>query len=101
MRLGKCLALTWNDIKSNYIDINKTISKGKVNGEYIITTPKTQTSIRTVFIDDKTIIMLNELKNHYKSYSNFKEEWFVFGGSVPLSQKTIGRKKINIVKRLT
>lgn len=99
MRLGECLALTWNDIKSNYIDINKTISKGKVNGEYIITTPKTQTSIRTVFMDDKTIIMLNELKDHYKSYSNFKEEWFVFGGSVPLAQTTVGRKKNEYCKK--
>lgn len=59
IRKGEALALTWNDVdfKKAQITINKTIilvSKVKV------TTPKTKSSNRTVFIDKKTVSILRE-----------------------------------------
>lgn len=59
MRKSEALALTWNDINFDkaQITINKTIilvSKVKV------TTPKTKSSNRTVFIDKKTVSILRE-----------------------------------------
>ena len=59
MRKSEALALTWNDIdfEKAQITINKTIilvSKVKV------TTPKTKSSNRTVFIDKKTVSILRE-----------------------------------------
>lgn len=98
IRLGECLALNWNDIKENYIDINKTISKGKLNNDYIITNPKTQKSIRKVYLDNKTIEMLRDLKDYYSGFCNFNNNWYVFGGIKPLSQTTITRKKNNYCK---
>ena len=93
MRLGECLALNWTDIKEDYISINKTLAKGKINGDYVITTPKTSTSIRKVSIDLKTKELLKDLKNYYSKQINFNDKWFVFGGLFALSQTTIGRKK--------
>ena len=61
LRQGECLALTWNDFKNNYLDINKTISKTKLNGEYVINSPKTESSIRQVLIDDTLINSLKKL----------------------------------------
>lgn len=65
IRKGEALALTWNDVdfKKAQITINKTIilvSKVKV------TTPKTKSSNRTVFIDKKTLSILNEWRLRQK-----------------------------------
>lgn len=98
IRLGECLALNWNDFKDNYLDINKTIAKGKINNEYVITTPKTLKSIRKVYLDDKTINMLNDLKEYYSHFCNFDNTWFIFGGVSPMSQTTIGRRKNDYCK---
>lgn len=93
LRLGECLALKWYDLKDDIISVNKTIAKAKNNNEYIITSPKTKSSIRTIKIDKYTINLLNELKEHYMSYLNYSDNWFIFGGVNALSQTTVGRKK--------
>lgn len=93
VRLGECLALKWHDFKGDSISINKTLAKGKKNNEYIITSPKTKSSIRTIKLDKYTIKLLNELKAYYMGYSNYSDDWFIFGGVSALSQTTIGRKK--------
>jgi integrase len=93
MRLGECLALNWNDIKDNYIDVSKTLARGKNDNHYTITTPKTRKSVRHIKLDNETIDVLIQLKTFYKSFVGFSEDWFVFGGLCPLSQTTIGRKK--------
>lgn len=95
MRIGECLALTWKDLMDNYINIDKTISKEKINGERVITSPKTKSSIRKILIDDE---LKNNLLN-YKKYCEkkiaFDEKWFIFGDLTPLSQTTIERHKNN------
>ncbi len=93
MRLGECLALNWNDIRGNCIDVNKTISKEIKNIKIRITPPKTKKSIRKILLDNETINILNELKLFYQKHVGFNETWFVFGGLNPMSQTTIGRRK--------
>ena len=93
LRQGECLALKWKDISENYIDIYKTISKEKINDEYIINTPKTKSSIRKIRIDKNLIKELQKLKEYYKNIIDFNNDWFVFGGINPLSPTTIGRKR--------
>lgn len=97
-RLGECIALNWNDVKDNYIDINKSISRGGLNENYIIQTPKTLSSVRKIQLDDYTIKTLNELKNYYKTFIGFNNDWFVFGGIKPLARTTIATKKDNYCK---
>jgi integrase len=99
MRLGECLALNWTNIKDNYIDVRKTLARGKNDNHYTITKPKTRKSIRQIKLDDETINILEKLKVFYKTYVGFNEEWFVFGGLYPLSQTTIGRKKDEYCKK--
>lgn len=96
IRQGEALALNWNDFKDNkYLDINKTISKESIDKERVINTPKTSNSIRKIKIDEELIKELNELKEFYKNYEGFSNEWFIFGGLKPLAPTTIGRKKDN------
>ncbi len=94
IREGEALALNWNDFKDNYyLDITKTISKESINNERIINTPKTANSVRKIKIDNELIKELNELKEFYKKFEGFEDNWFIFGGLKPLAPTTIGRKK--------
>lgn len=94
LRLGECLALTWNDFIDNYLDINKTISKEKnENGQLIMTSPKTESSKRRLILDTQVIDILKTMKEEQQAQDNFSNDWFIFGGSKPLSQTTIGRVK--------
>ena len=93
LRQGEALALTWNDLKDNYLDIHKTISKEKENGNYIINTPKTSKSIRIIKLNKKLVANLNELKKYYQNTIEFSNGWYIFGGIVPLAPSTIGRRK--------
>lgn len=94
MRLGECLALTWNDYKDTFLDVNKTLAKGrKSNGEYIITSPKTKSSVRYIKLDKHTKCLIDDLYNYYSKFIGFQKSWFIFGGLNAMSQTTIGRKK--------
>lgn len=93
-RLGECLALTWNDINNNEININKTITKENINGKRNIGTPKTKSSIRKINIDIFLQFDLYLLKKYYfKKNNTFDYNNFVFGYNKPLAPTTIERKK--------
>ena len=78
MRIGEALALTWNDVKANSIDVNKTIMVDHLTSELVINKPKTKTSIRQIDIDKQTMLILNKWRmqcgsdivfpNHLKKY---------------------------------
>lgn len=93
LRQGEALALNWNDINNGYLSITKTISKELVDKKHIINTPKTSKSFRQVKIDDELLNKLYELKEFYKGFVNFSNDWFIFGGLNPLAPSTIGRRK--------
>lgn len=63
LRRGETLALTWDDIdfKNKTLTVNKTLSIG-AHKKVVLSTPKTESSIRTIDLDDKTIIALQKLK---------------------------------------
>ena len=95
LRKGEIRALTWNDI--NFDNSSLTVNKGlsdNVNGKkYIITSPKTLSSNRTLPMPKELVNDLLELKEYYKQFSNYSEEWFVFGGPLPLGDDKIRRRK--------
>lgn len=93
-RLGECLALNFKDFDNNLININKTISKEKINGKRQITKPKTKKSIRKIHIDNLLKIEIKNLQEYYNNiYGTFQDDYFIFGGINPLAPTTIERKK--------
>jgi integrase len=62
VRRGEGLALTWRSIdwEKEYVTINASL--GKVNGELVISTPKTKSGIRKVAIDRNVLAMLAEIR---------------------------------------
>ena len=93
LRQGEALALTWKDFYNNKLDVNKTISKEQVNGQYCITDPKTRKSIRIIKIDDTLNQTLLDLLDYFQTFEGFNTDWYIFGGIEPIAPTTIGRKK--------
>lgn len=90
IRKGELQALTFNDLKDNYLCINKSITKELFNNKHLIMTPKTRSSIRKIIIDKKLLKELLKLKKYYKNYS---DTFYIFGGINPISCTTLKRKK--------
>ena len=62
MRLGEICALEWTDLDVNKKTISVNKSARKLNGEIIITTPKTKSSNRTIRINDDLVDLLLAMK---------------------------------------
>ena len=62
MRLGEICALEWTDldVENKTISVNKSVRK--INGQLIITTPKTKSSNRTIHINDDLVDLLLAMK---------------------------------------
>ncbi|GAX06992.1 integrase [Secundilactobacillus pentosiphilus] len=65
MRKSEILALTWSDVnfKDCSISVSKTLAVGDKH-HLIIQPPKTQHSIRTVFLDHKTVNVLRQWRGY-------------------------------------
>lgn len=95
LRQGECQALTWKDIdfQNKTIHINKTLTT-KIKGEkWTISSPKTKSSIRTLPIPKNVLNDLKMMYNEAIKYRDFKNNWFIFGNSVPFKESTIQQKK--------
>lgn len=97
MRLGEVRALTPVDIdlNSKKIRINKTLSdvKKKESGEsWIVTSPKTKNSIRTILIPDKLHAILKDYFKYYNTLYVKDKNSFLFGVDRPLQAKVIREK---------
>lgn len=97
MRMGEARAITPSDIDMDKrkIRINKTLSDFKKNEDgksWIVTSPKTQNSIRTIMIPNKLRDILVAYLEYYSTlYINGKDT-FLFGVDRPLQAKTIREK---------
>lgn len=95
LRKGEIRALNWNDIdfKNNTLTVSKGLSDN-VNGKrYIISSPKTKSSNRTLPLPKEVVNDLKQLKQKNMEYTNYKDSWFVFGAELPLGDDAIRRRK--------
>ena len=94
VRKGEALALRFSDIDNYYIYINKSITKDLFNNKHLEMTPKTKKSIRKIRIDKKLKNEINKLRKYYiKNFSNYNDNFYIFGGNSSISQTTLKRKK--------
>jgi integrase len=93
MRKGEVQALTWKDIDFNLneIIVNKTLYS-KIAGKYTITSTKNNRN-RIIKMSKTLKEQLATYKNKMMKYSDFSENWFVFGCSRFLPLTNIDRYK--------
>lgn len=86
MRKGEMLALNWNDVQNGEINITKSYNERvKVK----ITPPKNKSSIRIIQIPEPLQSVLNEHYNRCKTMPNFTDDFFILGGTAPISASVI------------
>lgn len=92
-RKGEMQALNWNDIDfdNNEIIVNKTLSV-KTKDNFRITNTKNALN-RKIKMSKIIKDELLQYKNNVMKYTDFKENWFVFGNSRFLPQTTIDNNK--------
>ena len=101
MRKGEVQALNWNDIdfNNNQIVVNKTLSVKTRKDTYKITSTKNYIN-RKIKMSKTLRECLLEYKKECMEYTDFKEEWFVFGNSRFLPSTTIDNHKHNYFSKL-
>ena len=102
MRKGEVQALTWNDIdfEKNEIIVNKTLSvkvKKKLNNfdktpNFKVTSTKNNIN-RKIKMSKTLREQLQEYKKEVKKYTDYNNNWYVFGNSRFIAQTTIDNKK--------
>lgn len=95
MRKGEMLALTWKDVdfEKNKIRVNKTISFNTKSGRYKITATKNCLN-REITMSKKLREELLTYKEYVKNqFSDFHEDWFVFGNGDVLSDHEIQKHR--------
>lgn len=100
LRKGEAKALTFKDIDFNRhtINISKSIIS-KVNGiNWLVSTPKTKGSIRTIQFPKQVEMGLKLLYNEAVKYKDYNNNWFVFGYTEPLKDTTIAKRKNDLCK---
>ena len=108
VRFGEMTALNWNDInfEKKELRINKTLNTKTEDNKYIITSPKTQNSIRIIDLDDNLLKLLSKHYENEKKIYDFNKEWFIFGNVKYIPATTFARRlnkyiKIANVKKIT
>lgn len=93
MRKGEVQALNWNDVdfNTNEILVNKTLSV-KTKDAYKITNTKNYIN-RKIKMSRTLKDALLTYKKYMMEYTDFKNSWFVFGGSRFLASTTIDNNK--------
>jgi integrase len=109
MRIGEALALKWTDIdfEEGTISITKTLfNPTNHETKYQLLTPKTNKSIRTIFIDESLQAILKKHKVQQSQYklmsgSDYINEDFVFAklSGHPLTVKLAGERMKRILRK--
>lgn len=97
-RKGEMLATQWNDwdLKSNTLNINKSISTKVSGGSWILTSPKNNNSIRKIKIPQFLANYIKQLKDYEEQNKTIGK--FVFGGNQPLPETCLCRYLNNAAK---
>lgn len=95
LRRGELRGLSWDNIDffNKELSVVKNVAQEGSTGEYIITTPKTRTSTRTLPVPERVMSDLQELYLREKKQYGFNQKWFVFGDKEPLGDGILRHTK--------
>lgn len=86
-----------NNIGTKAVPPNFSVAGALLDSSLIRQTNKQLYNIK--LFNCNGIKLLNDLKEYYKKYVGFNDSWYIFGGLIPLSRTTIGRKRDEYCKK--
>ncbi|CCY45085.1 dNA integration/recombination/inversion protein [Clostridium sp. CAG:1193] len=100
LRRGELRGLTWDNIDffNKELSVVKNVVQEGESGDYIVTTPKTRTSVRTLPVPKRVMKDLHEVYLQDKKQYGFSEKWYVFGDKEPLSANILRHHKNDYTK---
>ena len=100
LRRGELRGLTWDNIDffNKELSVVKNVVQEGESGDYIVTTPKTRTSVRTLPVPERVMKDLHEVYLQDKKQYGFSEKWYVFGDKEPLSANILRHHKNDYTK---
>lgn len=95
LRRGELRGLNWDNIEfyNNELPVVKNVVQERDSRQYILTTPKTRTSTRTLPLPQKVMDDIHELYFGEKKKYGFSEKWYIFGDKEPLSAHILRHTK--------
>ena len=102
LRRGELRGLTWDNIDFERKTISITKNVVNLQGEshyWLMTTPKTRTSIRTIPMPDRLLEDLKEYLEYQKKQYGFNNKWFVFGDINPIHTDVLRKHKNDYAKK--
>lgn len=95
LRSGELRGLTWDDIDfdNKELSVNKNITVNLDGKKYVVTTPKTKSSYRTIPMPDILVDDLSKLRQMQDNYCEFNNNWYVFGSYEPLGKSRLRDRK--------
>ena len=90
MRKGEILALKWNDMDGDIINVKRSIQQKVKGGADIETPPKSKKSIRTLQVPQPLIAVLKEHRERQKIIGNFTEDYRICGGQSCIKGASLG-----------
>lgn len=93
LRKGELQALTWEDVLNDSLTVKKTAVEKVSDTRWVITSPKTKSSIRTIKIPKKLKELINQFYREKSRQRNFNKKLYVFGDFQPMCNSTMLRHK--------
>jgi integrase len=95
LRKGELRGLAWRDLnlEDGILNVRQNVVSNHVTGvKYIVSSPKTKKSARTIPIPKHLVKELKEYKESCKKIYGFNEDYFVFGHSDPINNDPIYKR---------
>lgn len=103
LRIGEANGLQWScidfDKKLLYVKQQINTKLKDKEGNYVVSPPKTKSSIRTLPLPQIVSNALLELHDCYSKYDSFNDGWYVFGGYKPIPNSSIQKNKTDCFKK--
>ena len=104
LRRSEARGLQWRhiDFKNHTLTIAQQVlnlAGNNASSSWYISSPKTESSNRTIPVPEVLLKDLAELKKSNERFSKFKQTWFVFGDDTPITYHQIYSRNNNYCKK--
>lgn len=98
LRIGELRGLTWDniDFEEKTLSVKKNVVN--VDGQLLVTSPKSKKSVRTLPITNTLLEDLKLLKQKNKNYYGFNDRWYVFGNINPITKDKMRHEKNELAR---